>query len=250
MKRPLLIALGVLAVGAVASAQSPDPASTEQPSVDNSTTSLPAVALPTPLPDPPPGLVDVPDTPGGRALAHADTVEVIDALGVRVARTGTDDCATAPALARGLGMLHAEASLHLRTASSLLVGVEDAGPLELRVAALAGRVDHLGSLAAQARVRSRPCDGSAASPAVFLSSDLEASIDGQVAVYTQADGASQVVWVDGQPTAFTGADGWAVVVLGAGERTLCAADPREPRCEPGFVVDARMGRAFDLRVAP
>ncbi|MCP4873712.1 MAG: hypothetical protein GY898_33920 [Proteobacteria bacterium] len=250
MKRLLLIA-GVLGAAAVAFAQSStEPTSDEQPTVENSTSGLPAVGLPTPLPDPPPGLVDVPDTPGGRALAHADTVEVIDALGVRTARTGTKDCATAPAVTMGLAMLHSEASQHLRTASALLVGIEDGASLEARVAELSGRVDHLGLLVEQARRRSRGCDAPAPSPAIFLDADADASVGGRVAVYAQAEKPSQVVWVDGTPAAVTRADGWTVVVVDAGERTLCAADPREAGCEPGFVVDARMGSAFDLRAEP
>jgi len=243
--RHLVLIAAILGAGGLAVAQTSDrPA--DKTTVDNSTSSPPAVHLPTPLLDPPPGLVDVPDTPGGRAARHADVVEVLDVLGVRIARAGPDDCVSVPSVAMGLAMIHAEATLHLTTARSLLVGIEGGGELEDRTVALGARLDHLGGLATEAREGARGCDP-ATSPSVFLDGAAIGSVLGRVAVYARTDGPSLVVWADGVPVAATGEDGWTVFVLDAGEHTLCAADPREPACAPGFVVDARMGAAFDLR---
>ncbi len=246
MRRLALIA-GVLGAAAVAAAQQPDDRPADSPSVENSAVGAPAVALPTPLPDPPPGLSGVPATPGGRASAHADAVEVLDVLGVRSARTGSDDCTTVPAAAMGLRLVHREARAHLRTAASLLVGIEEAGAVQLRVDELENRLDHLGGHLDQLAARAATCGGEPSSPAVFLGTDAGGPVLGSVAVYARGDGPSVVVWADGTPIGVTGPDGWAVLVVAPGERTLCAADPRDAVCEPGFRVDALMGSAFDLR---
>jgi hypothetical protein len=246
MRRLILLA-GVLGAAGFALAQEPDDRPSQAPSVDNSAVVVPAEPLPTPLPDPPPGLGDVPDTPQGRAAAHADVAEVLDVLGVRAARTASEDCATAPAVAMGLGLVHHEAREHLKTAKALLLGVDGTAAQEARLAELQGRLGHLEGLLVQARARASRCDRAPSSPAVFLEPRARGPVLGQVAVYTRGDGPSQVVWVDGTPIGVTGPDGWTVIVLEAGERTLCSADPRDAECQPGFRVDALMGAAFDLR---
>ncbi len=247
MRGPLLaLALWGAAVS-VALAQAPPEGDANPPKGDVGVTGAPAVALPPPLPDPPPGLELVPDTPGGRALAHTRVAEVLDTLGVRVGRQLTTDCAQAPAAWWGLGLVHAEAVLHVRTATAMLDGVSAAAELRSRLDAAEARTEHLAGILADAKAAAAPCEGTPSSPAVYLGgADLEPH-EGLVAVYVQAATRDLVVWVDGRPATVTDDGGWAVLVLAPGERRLCAAPPERASCEGGYTVDAAMGSAYDLR---
>jgi hypothetical protein len=230
-----------------------DAPSEAPPEVDNSAEGPAWEPLPPPLPRPPPGLEDAAGSPADLAREHLVQGEVLDALGIRVARRLEARDLPCDARLAGLwelSLVQREAADRVDTARAYLESDDASEPAEVlaalgdRLLRLRARLDDLA--AGTPRLRRGGCAGEAAAP-LFLTDRGADGVGGRAAILARAATPSAVVWVDGRPVALTAEDGWALLVVPEGTRSLCAAPAQEPSCAQVYEVEARMGAAFDLR---